>query len=560
MEKALQESEELTQAILDCAFDAIISMDIKGEIKNWNKRAESIFGWPTSEIIGKNLCETIIPPQYREAHRKGLERFLSTEKGTVLNQLIEMSALHRDGFEFPIEFSISATQWAGSFIFTGIIRDISARKKAEDKVLQKTEEYEVMHEIFKALHSTGTVDTVLKKAMQAITHSKVFNFEKEAGIFLRDGKQREFCLASSIGEFAEFSADFNMEAFVNQSIEESDRNPEVESIHNCCLMDLGQNSKFREIKNKGLYMIPLKGRTELVGLLLLFASGATPSYERNKGILGSIGKLIADEVIHCRFKEIVMKKNIEMKVTNRELKKLNELKNRFLGIASHDLRNPLYLIRSYSEILKDDLSGKINGSRHAMLEKIFASSDFMQSLLDNLLDISKIESGKYDLDKKKEDLNALAADQVEFHKLMAQKKNIEITLDAGKFPTVYCDRNAIFQIMSNFIGNAIKFSPANSKIHVSTAKEGDAVRFSVKDEGPGICSEEQKLLFGEFQTLSTKPTGGEKSTGLGLAIAKKLVTLHGGKVGVACEPGKGSTFYFFLSPYGDEEATLGPQK
>jgi len=117
----------------------------------------------------------------------------------------------------------------------------------------------------------------------------------------------------------------------------------------------------------------------------------------------------------------------------------------------------------------------------------------------------------------------------------------------------------MFQIMANFIGNAIKFSPANSKVHVSTAQENGAVRFSVKDEGPGICPKEQKLLFGEFQTLSTKPTGGEKSTGLGLAIVKKLVTLHGGEVGVTCEPGKGSTFYFDLSPY-VEEVTLVQQK
>jgi len=419
VEEALQESEELTQVILDSAFDAIISMDVKGEIKNWNKRAETIFGWPASEIIGKSLSETIVPPQYRESHTKGLKRFLSTGKGTVLNQQIEMCALHREGFEFPVEFSISATQWAGSFIFTGIIRDISERKKAEDQARQKTEEYEVMHEIFQALHSPGAMDTVLIKAMTAITHSKVFNFEKDAGIFLRDGNQPDLFLISSIGEFSKFSTEFNLETLINQSFYENHRNPEAWSTNNCCLLDSSPDSKFKKIENKGLYIIPLKGRAEFVGLLILFASEATPSYERNKEILDSIGKLIADAVIRCHCEENIMKKNIEMKLTNHKLREVNELKNKFLGIASHDLRNPLYLIRSYSEILKDDLFGKINGSRHAFLEKIFAASEFMQSLLDNLLDISKIESGKYDLNKKEENLNTLAEDQVEFHKLMA---------------------------------------------------------------------------------------------------------------------------------------------
>lgn len=545
VEEALQESEELTQVILDSAFDAIISMDVNGDVRNWNKRAEFIFGWPASEIIGKSLSETIVPPRYRESHTKGLKRFLSTGKGTVLNQQIEMSALHHNGFEFPVEFSISATQWAGSFIFTGIIRDISARKKAEEQVRQKAEEYEVMHEISKVLHNTGIIDTMLKGAMEVITHSKAFSFGRDAGIFLLDENQRDLSLVSSIGEFAQFSAEFNIEALANQSIYASNRSPEERSISNCCLIT-PQDSKLNKIENKGLYIIPLQGREKFVGLLILFASEATPSSERNKEILDSIGALIADAVIHCQCEEQVMRKSVEMTVANHKLKEANALKNKFLGIASHDLRNPLYLIRSYSEILKDDLFGKINGSYHAFLEKIFVSSEFMQSLLDNLLDISKIESGKYDLIKKEENLNTLAEDQVEFHKLMAQKKNIEIFLNRGEIPTVYCDKNAMYQIMANFIGNAIKFSPTNSTINVSTAPRDGVVRFSVKDHGPGICLEEQKLLFGEFQTLSTKPTGGEKSTGLGLAIVKKLVTLHGGEVGVTCAPGKGSTFYFEL--------------
>ncbi len=217
-----------------------------------------------------------------------------------------------------------------------------------------------------------------------------------------------------------------------------------------------------------------------------------------------------------------------------------------MGIASHDLRNPLYLIQSYSEILKEEFQGPANKNQQILLEKIFNSSNFMKSLLDNLLDITKIESGKYDLNKKVENLNTLVENQVELHQLIARKKNIGIRLSLEKIPPVNCDKNAMIQIIANLVGNAIKFSPANATIQISTVKKGDTVRFSVKDEGPGISPEDQKLLFGEFQTLSSKPTGGEKSTGLGLAIVKKLVNLHGGKVGVICESGKGSVFFFTL--------------
>jgi len=547
VEEALHESQELTRAILDRAFDAIISMDVDGRVINWNKRAESIFGWSSSEIIGKTLSGIVLPPRYRESYEKGLERFLATGKNKVINQQIEIYALHKDGHEFPVEISISATPWENSFIFNGIIRDTSARKQAEEQAKQKTEEYEVMHEIAKALHGTESLDTMLNMAMKTIVDSGAFNFESEAGIFLTEnGDNQNLKLIASVGEFSRKFSAMDHGMILQENIFGKDWESGELSLNNCCLLDTGKANNFHDIEQKGLYIIPLQGRNELVGLLIFFAGTATPSYERNKEILESIGALIANTVKQYRCEEDLIKKNEELFGANGKLEELNELKNRFLGIASHDLRNPLYLIKAYSGILKDDLKGKISNTRRGYLEKIFASSNFMESLLDNLLDISKIESGKYDLNKKEENLNALTKSQMDTHELIAKKKNITIALDLGKIPAVDCDKNAIVQIMGNFIGNAIKFSPANTKITVRTAREGNAVRFSVTDEGPGICPEEQDLLFGEFQTLSTKPTGGEKSTGLGLAIVKKLVNLHGGNVGIKNGEGKGCTFLFDL--------------
>ena len=113
-------------------------------------------------------------------------------------------------------------------------------------------------------------------------------------------------------------------------------------------------------------------------------------------------------------------------------------------------------------------------------------------------------------------------------------------------PPVSFDNGAITQVMANFITNAIKFSPPETEVMVATDIHEEHIRFSVRDQGPGISEDDQKLLFREFQTLSARPTGGEKSTGLGLAIAQKLVHLHGGRIGVASELGKGSTFFFML--------------
>lgn len=236
----------------------------------------------------------------------------------------------------------------------------------------------------------------------------------------------------------------------------------------------------------------------------------------------------------------------EIKEINKQLLKLNETKNKFLGIASHDLRNPLYIIRSLSEVLKDESLGKMNTKQKELLDRIFNSSDYMKSLLENLLDISKIESGKIELDLKAQDLNLLVETQLELNQLLANKKDIQLHLQVEEIPTVPFDENALVQVIGNFIGNAIKFSPPNANIYIQTKKIKNNVQFLVKDEGPGISDEDQKLLFGEFQRLSAQPTGGEKSTGLGLAIVKKIINLHGGEVGVQSKLGDGSTFFFNL--------------
>ncbi len=136
----LRKNEESTRTILDNAFDAIITMDEKGVITNWNQRAIKIFGWHADEVIGKRLVDVIIPPQYREDHKKGLDRFLATGIGKILNQQIQMIALGRDGTEFPVELAISAIKREEAYIFTGIIRDITERKQAEESLLNTREQ------------------------------------------------------------------------------------------------------------------------------------------------------------------------------------------------------------------------------------------------------------------------------------------------------------------------------------------------------------------------------------------------------------------------------------
>jgi two-component system sensor histidine kinase/response regulator len=226
-----------------------------------------------------------------------------------------------------------------------------------------------------------------------------------------------------------------------------------------------------------------------------------------------------------------------------ELKKLNELKNKFLGMAAHDLRNPLGAIMNYSQFLKEDEELDAD-TQSEFIENIYSASNNMLAVLNDLLDISQIESGKINLRIKLDNLNQLICRRVKLGQVISQNKGIEITTHLGELQEVPFDADRLGQVLDNFISNAIKFSTSGTVIQVRSSIDKGKVKVEVCDQGPGIPEEEIGKLFGEFQKLSAQPTGGEKSTGLGLAIVKKMIEAHNGEIGVESTLGQGSTFFF----------------
>ena len=233
-----------------------------------------------------------------------------------------------------------------------------------------------------------------------------------------------------------------------------------------------------------------------------------------------------------------------------QLFELNQLKNKFLGIAAHDLRNPLASIRGFSELLLGDDMGSLTEDQHEFIKTIHSLSQDMLNLVNDLLDVSVIESGKLELKRQPGSLKVLIEERIRINSILAEKKQIKLHESLATVPEVSFDYSRIVQVVDNLISNAIKYSPSGSNIFVSLSQQGMKAQISVRDEGPGIEPEEQKRLFGEFQRLSTKPTGGEKSTGLGLSIVKKIVEAHNGTTAVESQPGAGSIFTFIL-PIGE---------
>ena len=487
----------------------------------------------------KTAFQLIIPASYHESHNQGLKRFLATNESRVLNQQLELTAVHRNGREIPVKICISAIQFENEYTFTGVVCDITEHNNAIKQARLREEEYKVLHEVAKALQNSVTMEEMLRDAMEAISQSRGLHVKNKAGVFLADEKKKVLRLTATLGTFAAGFLDHQTEIpYYNIPYGRCFTTGEM-VINDWCLFHPHQPGPFGDMTTYGSYIIPLKSRKEVVGVLFLYTPETPPCYEGSKEILQSIGSLIGNAIKQRQFE-----KKIQLK--NEELKDLNILKNKFLSIASHDLRNPLYTILAYSQNLTEEAPDELNERQRKALNKITQCGEFMGDLLDNLLDISKIESGKFSLEKTSGNINAIAECQFEMNQLMANRKNIQLYFEGGVCPILMVDKGAITQVMNNFVGNAIKFSPQNSKIRIKTEMINNYFRYSVSDEGPGISKEDQKLAFGEFQTLNGKPTGGEKSTGLGLAIPKKLIHLHGGQVGIISELEKGSTFYFEL--------------
>ena len=229
------------------------------------------------------------------------------------------------------------------------------------------------------------------------------------------------------------------------------------------------------------------------------------------------------------------------------LRELNELKNQFLGIAAHDLKSPINVINNYINIWKQGYYGEFDKKQKKSLDIMERNCSRMRSLIDDLLDLSAIESGKIEIEKEQANLNEIILDYYVTNKTIAEKKSIQLELDLPEeLPDMQIDKDRIIQVIDNYVSNAVKYSPSHTTVILGARLKTDHVEVFVKDHGPGIPENKRDKLFTRFGKAGVKPTGKEKSTGLGLYICKIIINEHRGKVSVDSEVGQGSTFRFTL--------------
>jgi PAS domain S-box-containing protein len=383
--EVLRESEMKFRSVAQSAHDAIVSADQRGNIIAWNTGAERIFGYQEAEVLGKSLT-LLMPARYQAAHEQGLERMRGGGEAKIIGKATELAGHRKSGQEFPLQLSLSSWKTGEGTFYTGIISDITERKRAEE-------------------------------ALQALTAS---------------------------------------------------------------------------LEHK------------------------------------------------------VRERTAELAVARDQALSATRHKSEFLANMSHELRTPLNAVIGFSEVLLERMFGELNRKQEEYLGDILGSGRHLLALINDILDLAKVESGHIELDLGTFELPAVLTGTFMLIRERAKRHGIHVSLDIdhrlGRFTA---DERKLKQILLNLLSNAVKFTPDEGALSLKAVLQDDGVEISVTDTGIGIEPEFQQKIFDEFFQVGDQLQKHE-GTGLGLALTKKYIELHGGRIWVQSVKGQGSTFTFTL--------------
>lgn len=303
------------------------------------------------------------------------------------------------------------------------------------------------------------------------------------------------------------------------------------------LLPPGHLRELEEIRNKvqlaGLIRNLEVRRKRKDGAIIDVALAVSPIKDKDNNVIGFL----------YLAKDITEKQRYQQR-----LKELDKMKSDFVSNVSHELRTPLTAVKGSVDNMLDGLTGLLNEKQSRYLTRIKSNADRLTRLINDILDLSRIEAGKIDLQAAVLPLVALAKEVAEGLRPIAVDKLISLEVASPDARvTAWADQDKVIQVLMNLIGNAVKFTPTHGKVSVTVERNGDEwVQTSVADTGPGIPLEEANKIFDKFYQIAQAGKQKARGTGLGLAISKALVEMHGGRIWVESEVGSGSTFFFTL--------------
>jgi signal transduction histidine kinase len=294
---------------------------------------------------------------------------------------------------------------------------------------------------------------------------------------------------------------------------------------------------------KSLVFVPLCWEDKGIGSIWVGRSFTGAFTDKQLVLLRTFADQAAIAIQNARLFREIQQKSAELQVANRQLQVANKHKSDFLANMSHELRTPLNAIIGFSEVMIEKMFGELNEKQIEYQQDIHASGKHLLSLINDILDLSKIEAGRMELELSTFHLPTAVSNAVTLIRERAQRHGIALGIEVDdRLGDFQADERKVKQILLNLLSNAVKFTPDGGRVDVTAKLDTDKVEIAVKDTGVGISAEDQRLLFEEFKQLGSDSSRKAEGTGLGLALTKRLVELHGGQIVVHSAVGQGSTF------------------
>ena len=529
--QSLKESEERLRLTIDTALDAVIGADSAGVITGWNSQAETIFGRTRAEAVGQALDRTIIPERFQDAHRRGLAHYLATGEGPVLNQRIEIAALRRGGAEFPIEIAIVPIQSADGVAFSAFVRDITERKQADETLAHRAKLAALGAEVGFALTQKGTMRETLQVCAETVVRHLDAAF---ARIWTLDGEGKTLELQASAGLYTHLDGPHGRVpvGMFKIGMIASERLPHLTNA----VWDDPRVGDKDWAKREGMVAFaghPLIVDGRLLGVMAMFARQTLP--DTTLQALASIADGVALGIERKQAE-------VDLIAAKEAAEASSRTKSQFLANMSHELRTPMNAILGYSEMLQEEAEDEGLDNFTPDLLKIQSAGRHLLSLINDILDLSKIEAGKMELYLEDFSVPEMLADVTATVQTLVAKKNNQLALDcAPDVGRMHGDLTKVRQSLFNLLSNAAKFTE-NGTISLRAARAGDFYEFSIKDTGIGMTAEQMAGLFEAFSQADASTTRKYGGTGLGLAITRRFCRMMGGDTTIQSEPGAGSVF------------------
>ncbi|MBF0288969.1 MAG: PAS domain S-box protein [SAR324 cluster bacterium] len=506
----LEENEARTHAIVHTAVDAIITISERGMVDSFNQAAENMFGYTQEEVIGQNV-NMLMPSPDREQHDGYLDNYLKTGNAKIIGIGRVVTAQRKDGSVFPIELSVSEVHFKKTRMFTGIIKDLTQQKMMEAELRTNEEKYRI-------LFQTMLQGVVYQDAQGQIIDANPAA-EKTLGLSIDQMKG-----VSSIDPrwqtIHEDGSDFPGET-----------HPAMAALHT------GEHVK--DVIMGVFHPQEDQYRWILINAIPLFKEDEKQPYQ-----------------VYTTFTDITERRQMDLYLLEAKEKAeaASLAKSQFLANMSHEIRTPLNAIVGFSQILlnhKDQQT--LPQDFKDYLKSIDTAGKNLSELINNILDLSKIESGKMTHSEESLNLKQLFMGIYYIHRSLAREKNLQYTyqLDPELPEFINSDRTKLNQILTNLVSNAIKFTATadrteTKKVSLRASKKEGMLLLQVIDEGIGIPEEQQSTIFEAFEQADGSITRRFGGTGLGLSITKRMVELLGGRMEVKSKPDEGSTFSVWI--------------